>query len=190
MFLCLSVFYLLKPLLQFFKLQNLYLDNLDKINLSIYRAEIMSQTATFHLAIPIHSIAEAKKFYADGLGCEVGRENKAAVIFNFYGTQLVGHITKEALSRQPGIYPRHLGLILPTKADWQQICDRAQKQNLTFYHQPKLRFPQQALEHYAFFLEDPFHNLLEFKYYSEPEVIFGGRQSNLIGETATAEFNT
>ena len=150
----------------------------------------MMQTATFHLAIPIHSIAEAKKFYADGLGCKVGRENKAAVIFNFYGTQLVGHVTQEALHRQPGIYPRHLGLILPTKADWQQICDRAKEQNLVFYHQPKLRFPQQSLEHYAFFLEDPFHNLLEFKYYIEPEVIFDGRQSNLIGETATVESNT
>lgn len=143
----------------------------------------MSQTAIFHLAIPITDVAEAKKFYADALGCTVGRENKSAVILNFYGTQLVGHLT-QSLSKQRGIYPRHLGLILPTKSAWQEICDRAKQQELTFYHQPKLRFPKQVLEHYSFFLEDPFYNLLEFKYYSEPEVIFGGRQLNLIGETA------
>lgn len=144
----------------------------------------MNQTAIFHLAIPIDSIFRAKEFYADGLGCQVGRENKSAVIFNFYGTQLVGHITQTPLTKQPGIYPRHLGLILPTKLAWQQICDRAKAKNISFYTEPKLRFPQQMLEHHCFFLEDPFHNLLEFKYYSEPEVIFGGRESNLIGDTA------
>ncbi len=143
----------------------------------------MSQTAIFHLAIPISSVAQAKEFYAQNLGCTVGRENKSAVIFNFYGTQLVGHVTQDFLIRQPGIYPRHLGLILPTKAAWQQICDRAQKHKITFYQSPKLRFPQQALEHYCFFLEDPFFNLLEFKYYSQPEVIFGGTNSSLIGDS-------
>ena len=146
----------------------------------------MNQTAIFHLAIPITDVTEAKRFYADALGCQVGRENKSAVIFNFYGTQLVGHLTQQSLEKQPGIYPRHLGLILPTKLAWQQICDRATQQELTFYHLPKLRFAGQVLEHYSFFIEDPFYNLLEFKYYSEPEVIFGGRESNLIGETASS----
>lgn len=144
----------------------------------------MITTAIFHLAIPINNVDRAKEFYADSLGCAVGRENKSAVIFNFYGTQLVGHVTQDPLTRQPGIYPRHLGLILPTKSAWQQLCDRAQAKNVTFYHSPKLRFPHQPLEHHCFFLEDPFYNLLEFKYYSQPEVIFGARQSSLIGDTA------
>lgn len=145
----------------------------------------MTQSAIFHLSIPIENIALAKKFYADGLGCAVGRENRSAVIFNFYGTQLIGHITKEQLVRQSGIYPRHLGLILPTKLDWQKICDRAKEQQLTFREQPKLRFLNQILEHHTFFLEDPFYNLLEFKYYCHPSVIFGGRQSDLIGDLVT-----
>lgn len=143
----------------------------------------MTQTAIFHLAIPITDVAQAKEFYAGKLGCSVGRENKSAVIFNFYGTQLVGHVTKEVLRRQSGIYPRHLGLILPTKSDWQELCDRAQTAKIVFHGQPKLRFRDQPIEHHCFFLEDPFYNLLEFKYYTEPEVIFGGRQSNAIGDT-------
>ncbi|MEM7590606.1 MAG: VOC family protein [Cyanobacteria bacterium P01_A01_bin.83] len=143
----------------------------------------MNQTATFHLAIPITDITQAKDFYAEGLGCEIGRENKSAVIFNFYGTQLVGHMTKESPTKQSGIYPRHFGLILPTYLAWKQLCDRAQDHQMIFYGQPKLRFGGQALEHNCFFLSDPFSNLLEFKYYSQPEVIFGGRQSNLIGDT-------
>ncbi len=144
----------------------------------------MNQTATFHLAIPISSVVQAKEFYAQSLGCEIGRENKSAVIFNFYGTQLVGHVTQKTLERQDGIYPRHLGLILPTYSAWQQIRDRAKEQKIRFYGEPKLRFPDQALEHYCFFLEDPFYNLLEFKFYRQPEVIFGGRELDLIGDTA------
>jgi len=143
----------------------------------------MTQTAIFHLAIPITDVERAKEFYGSSLGCSVGRENKSAVIFDFFGTQLVGHLTQEVLSRQPGIYPRHLGLILPTKSAWQQLCERAKAAKITFYTPPKLRFPNLPIEHQCFFLEDPFFNLLEFKYYTNPEVIFGGRQSSLIGDT-------
>ena len=75
----------------------------------------MNEQAIFHLAIPINDIAKAKQFYSQGLGCQVGRENNHAVIFNFYGTQLVAHMTKEKLQKPKGIYPRHLGLILPTE---------------------------------------------------------------------------
>jgi uncharacterized protein len=80
----------------------------------------MISSAIFHLAIPITNVAQAKEFYGDNLGCTIGRENKSAVIFNFFGAQLVGHVTQELLTRQSGIYPRHFGLILPTKLAWQQ----------------------------------------------------------------------
>ena len=143
----------------------------------------MDNKTIFHLTIPVTDIVQAKQFYGDGLGCRIGRENNSAVIFDFHGTQLVAHLTPETLTRQKGIYPRHLGLILPTKSDWQAICDRATDKSLTFYQAPKLRFPEQKIEHYCFFLEDTFYNLLEFKYYLHPEVIFGGRESKLIGDT-------
>lgn len=142
-------------------------------------------SAIFHLAIPINDVAQAKDFYARGLGCRVGRENSSAVIFNFYGTQLVGHLTQQPLTPPVSIYPRHLGLILPTKTDWQTIHDRAQQYNLVFYQLAKLRFVGQVLEHYTFFLQDPFYNLLEFKYYCHPEVIFGGRESSAIGDVTS-----
>ncbi len=144
----------------------------------------MSNSAIFHLAIPIDDIILAKQFYSLGLGCSVGRENKSAVIFNFYGTQLIGHISPQPLVKQVGIYPRHLGLILPTKLAWQEVCDRAWLHKLQFREQPKLRFADKTLEHYTFFLEDPFYNLLEFKYYLHPQVIFGGQDLNLIGDVA------
>ncbi len=49
----------------------------------------MKSSVIFHLAIPINDVTQAKHFYGEGLGCTVGRENDRAVIFNFYGHQVV-----------------------------------------------------------------------------------------------------
>lgn len=136
----------------------------------------------FHLAFPITDVGQAKAFYADGLGCEVGRENAASVILNLYGHQLVGHVTKTPLEPQQGIYPRHFGLIFPEESDWEALLNRAMDKGLSFYQAPKRRFPGELLEHRTFFLVDPFQNLLEFKYYCHPEAIFGAANYAKIGD--------
>jgi uncharacterized protein len=142
----------------------------------------MNNSTIFHLAIPINDIAKAKDFYCRGLGCKVGRENQQALILNFYGHQVVAHITKENLTPPQSIYPRHFGLIFPSEKDWETLLNQAKEQNLTFYQEPKHRFPGQLTEHRTFFLEDPFYNLLEFKFYRHSEAIFGGRELTAIGD--------
>jgi extradiol dioxygenase family protein len=139
-------------------------------------------TPHFHLAFPIGDIAQAKAFYGDGLGCEIGRENAQSVILSLQGHQLVAHLTEEPLIPQQGIYPRHFGLIFQTEAEWEALLARAQAHQLRFYQAPKRRFPGQPLEHRTFFLQDPFHNLLEFKFYCHPEAIFGRRDLVEIGD--------
>ena len=136
----------------------------------------------FHLAFPVTNIPDAKAFYCDGLGCESGRENEKSVILNLYGHQLVAHVTQLPLQAQTGIYPRHFGLVFTAKTDWDLLRDRAVANHLKFYLQPKLRFKDSALEHHTFFLEDPFHNLLEFKHYRDCEAIFGCQDLSLIGD--------
>ncbi len=138
----------------------------------------------FHLAFPVTDIEQTKEFYAGGLGCEIGRESRHAVILNLYGHQLVAHVTKEPLTPQKGIYPRHFGLIFTAEANWKALLARAEQQNLSFYEEPKLRFPGQLTEHRTFFLQDPFYNLLEFKFYRHYEAIFGGRELTAIGDRA------
>jgi hypothetical protein len=140
------------------------------------------KTPIFHLAIPVKDITVAKRFYVDGLGCAVGRETDHAAILNFYGHQLVTHTTTEELTPQKGIYPRHFGMIFPTENDWEAVWKRATDQDLTFYQSAKHRFPGELTEHRTFFLQDPFYNLLEFKYYRYTEAIFGGRNLTAVGE--------
>lgn len=142
----------------------------------------MQQQPIFHLAIPIKDIAKAKAFYCDGLGCIVGRETDKALILNFYGHQVVAHITDDILTPQNSIYPRHFGLIFPVETDWEALLNQVQKQQIPFYIAPKLRFPEQLTEHRTFFLEDPFYNLLEFKFYRHWEAVFAVRELAEIGD--------
>ena len=136
----------------------------------------------FHLAFPVSSIPDTKRFYVDGLGCEPGRESPSALIMNFQGHQLVAHVTRAPLSAQGSIYPRHFGLVFDTEAEWKALAERAKVQGLKFSQDPKRRFEQTPLEHRTFFLEDPFHNLLEFKYYCHPSAIFGESRHAQVGE--------
>jgi extradiol dioxygenase family protein len=138
----------------------------------------------FHLAFPVTDLEQTKDYYAGGLGCEIGRESHKAVILNLYGHQLVAHLTKQLLTPQKGIYPRHFGLIFTAEADWEALRERAQQRQLIFYEEPKLRFPGQLTEHRTFFLQDPFYNLIEFKFYCHSEAIFGGYEYAQIGDRA------
>lgn len=142
----------------------------------------MTETAIFHLAIPINDLNKAKAFYCEGLGCTVGRETPHAMILNFFGHQVVAHITKEPLIPQNSIYPRHFGLIFSSYSHWETIVNKAQQQGLKFYQEPKIRFPGQLIEHHTVFLEDPFYNLLEFKFYLHPEAIFASQDVEAIGD--------
>ncbi|MBD2026308.1 VOC family protein [Leptolyngbya sp. FACHB-711] len=136
----------------------------------------------FHLAFPVGNLAQTKAFYVRGLGCTAGRENAQSIILNLYGHQLVAHLTEEPLTPQKGIYPRHFGLVFMQESDWEALLARSQQQGLMFYQQPKHRFRDSLLEHRTFFLQDPFHNLMEFKYYVHPSAIFGEAQLARIGD--------
>lgn len=135
----------------------------------------------FHLAFPVADIPTTKAFYVEGLGCEAGRESANSVILNLYHHQIVAHTTDD-LEPQTGIYPRHFGLVFLEEADFEALLNRAMDKGLKLYQQPKRRFPGSPLEHRTFFLEDPFYNLLEFKYYCNPQAIFGEVAHTQVGE--------
>lgn len=158
----------------------------EKLDEQIPMTFARSAAILFHLAFPITNIPDTKAYYADGLGCEVGRETEHAVILNLYGHQLVGHVTSEPLTPQKGIYPRHFGLIFTAETDWQALLDRVIAKQLPLYQTAKTRFPNTPLEHRTFFLQDPFFNLMEFKFYRDLEAIFGDRSYTLIGDTVAS----
>jgi extradiol dioxygenase family protein len=138
--------------------------------------------SVFHLAFPIHDLDATLRFYVDGLGCTVGRKSKQAVTLGLAGHQLVGHLVTDRPPPQKGIYPRHFGLIFLSQDEWQALADRAKAKGLCFYQHPRVRFPGTRIEHRTFFLEDPSHNLLEFKHYTHESAIFGEHEHDEVGD--------
>lgn len=136
----------------------------------------------FHLAFPITDLEETKRFYIDGLGCRLGRESNSALTMEFHETQLVAHVGATPQEHQKGIYPRHFGLVCTEKQDWQAVVDRARAKGLKFYQEPRVRYSGTRIEHHTFFLEDPSHNLLEFKHYTYESAIFGEQEFSEIGD--------
>ncbi len=136
----------------------------------------------FHLAFPVGNIALTKQYYVENLDCEVGRENANSVILNLYGNQLVAHLSSDPLLPQKGIYPRHFGLIFKEEKNWNALLKKIINNGLEFYQQPRRRFTDSPLEHRTFFIEDPFYNLLEFKYYLHPMAIFGEVTYRSVGD--------
>jgi len=47
---------------------------------------------------------------------------------------------------------------------------------------PKCRFRDEPLGHWAFFLQDPSGNWLEFKHYSDPQAVLGRRELSEVGD--------
>lgn len=137
----------------------------------------------FHLSFPVEDIPTTKRFYIDGLGCEAGREGKGSLILNLSGHQLVAHVVHEKIEPQKGIYPSHFGITFLSFEEWEALLLRAQENGLTFYQQPKHRFKGDRIEHRTFFLQDPFYNLLEFKYYEYPSAIFKELQYSKVGDS-------
>ena len=135
----------------------------------------------FHLAFPVHDLKAAKKFYL-ALGCKAGRESAHSLILNLGGNQIVAQFSAEPQRPQKGIYPRHFGIIFKDFKAWRLLLARAKRKKLKFYQEAKVRFPGTPIEHHTFFLQDPSHNLLEFKHYRLPAAIFGSKGIRRIGD--------
>ena len=123
----------------------------------------------FHLAFPVRDISEARAFYGDLLGCPEGRSSEEWVDFDFFGHQIVAHlspneITHKAHNRVDGenVPVRHFGVILSFAA-WQTLADKLSAAGVSFIIKPGLRFKGETGEQATFFLTDLIGNALAFK---------------------------
>ncbi|HTS87996.1 MAG TPA: VOC family protein [Gemmatimonadales bacterium] len=135
-------------------------------------------TPPFHLAFPVHDLAEARAFYGSLLGCAEGRSSDRWVDFNFYGHQVVAHLADE--SPLPGpvnlvdgkeVPVRHFGVVLPWET-WHSLAERLRRAGVRFVIEPGIRFAGQVGEQATMFLLDPSGNALEFKSFRDPSRLF------------------
>ena len=56
--------------------------------------------------------------------------------------------------------------------DWRRLVALAKTRGLKFFVEPFHRFEGKVEEHESFMLQDPSGNLLEFKYYADPRMMY------------------
>ena len=139
----------------------------------------------FHLAFPVDDLAAARRFYGDVLGCKEGRSSAEWVDFDFYGHQIVAHLSPGQSGDSAntavdghGVPVPHFGLVLPM-ADWRTLADRLTAQGTQFVIEPTIRFAGKPGEQATMFLRDPSGNALEFKGFSNMDQIFATGGANV-----------
>ncbi|MEW6346560.1 MAG: VOC family protein [Paraburkholderia sp.] len=132
----------------------------------------------FHLAFPVHSLAAAREFYGELLGCPEGRSSPEWVDFNFHGHQIVAHLSPEEAGHRhtsavdgDAVPVRHFGVVLPME-QWQAIADRLQGAGISFIIEPHVRFKGEVGEQATMFFLDPSGNALEFKAFANIASLF------------------
>ena len=123
----------------------------------------------FHLAFPVTSLAKARAFYGDLLGCPEGRSSEDWIDFNFHGHQIVAHLSPSEAGHHntsavdgDNVPVRHFGLVMEM-GQWEELADKLKKAGTQFVIEP-----QQAT---MFFL-DPCGNAVEFKAFANPASLF------------------
>jgi extradiol dioxygenase family protein len=131
----------------------------------------------FHLAFPVHDLAAARAFYGGVLGCPEGRSSDQWIDFDFFGHQIVAHLspTAKAESSNPvdghDVPVPHFGIVL-TMADWQALSERVRAAGVPFGIEPHIRFAGQSGEQATMFFRDPCGNALEFKAFGDDSQLF------------------
>ncbi|HEX3098343.1 MAG TPA: VOC family protein [Usitatibacter sp.] len=136
------------------------------------------QQPLFHLAFPVHDLAETRRFYGGLLGCPEGRSSDAWVDFNFYGHQVVAHLAPEEAGHRhtsavdgDQVPVRHFGAILALE-QWHSLAARLKAAGVRFVIEPHVRFKGEVGEQATMFFLDPSGNALEFKAFGSPDQVF------------------
>jgi uncharacterized protein len=132
----------------------------------------------FHLAFPVHDLAEARRFYGDVMGCAEGRSSDQWIDFDFYGHQIVAHLdasVRAVTTHNPvdghDVPVPHFGIVLPM-AKWEALAARLKAADITFGIEPHIRFKGEVGEQATMFFYDPSGNALEFKAFADDAMLF------------------
>ena len=141
----------------------------------------MDHLPPFHLAIRVRDLDEARKFYGDLLGCDEGRSSNEWVDFNFFGHQLVCHLsdkypgsmndTASTVVDGHGVPVPHFGAVLDFFY-FDVLAKELGDAQIHFVIEPHVRFKGQPGEQRTMFFLDPSGNAIEIKAFEDLGQLF------------------
>ena len=126
----------------------------------------------FHLAIPVSNLEESVAYYRDTLGLREGRSSNKWADFDFFGHQLVCHVSNiinEQITNPvdgeevPG---PHFGVVLSIEK-FEEFLLQINDKNIDFIIKPTIRFKGEIGEQRTMFFKDPSGNAIEIKAFKD-----------------------
>jgi extradiol dioxygenase family protein len=128
----------------------------------------------FHLAVPAYHLGDTEDFYVRQLGCKLARRYDDRITLDFFGDQLVCHLS-ERPTAAPGplrLYPRHFGVTFREAEDFESVHRLCVQRKIEMFAELSDRFEGLVEVHRTFVVRDPSDNLIEFKHYADPRMMY------------------
>ena len=131
----------------------------------------------FHLAIPVSNLEESVAYYRDTLGLREGRSSNKWADFDFFGHQLVCHVSniinEQITNPVDGeeVPVPHFGVVLSVE-EFEEFLLQINDKNIDFIIKPTIRFKGEIGEQRTMFFRDPSGNAIEIKAFKDMNKLF------------------
>ena len=130
-----------------------------------------SAAPVLHLSLPIRDLEESKEFYANALGCEIGRVRDTWLDVWFHGMQLTLHVRPEQLLPLDPQNVRHFGITLGAD-ELAALIARLEARPTQWLTRPSTDYAGTPRAQTKAKIADPSGNVIEIKTYPDPEAAF------------------
>ena len=131
----------------------------------------------FHLAIPVSNLKKSIIYYRDTLGFKEGRSSSKWADFDFFGHQLVCHVSdsinEQVINPVDGedVPVPHFGVVLSIE-EFEEFLMKINDKDIDFIIEPTIRFKGEVGEQRTMFFRDPSGNAIEIKAFKDMENLF------------------
>ena len=131
----------------------------------------------FHLAIPVSNLEVTVAYYRDTLGLREGRSSNKWADFDFFGHQLVCHVSniinEQITNPVDGeeVPVPHFGVVLSIE-EFEEFLLQINDKNIDFIIKPTIRFEGEIGEQRTMFFRDPSGNAIEIKAFKDMNKLF------------------
>src|ERR1700728_1706352 len=108
-----------------------------------------------HGATRPRALDEAQEFYVTGLGCHLARRYEDRITLDFFGDQVVCHLSDGWDRDTEDLYPRHFGVTFARREEFEAVAFLAETRSLPIFRPVQPRFKDMVEEHVSLVLRDP-----------------------------------